>query len=307
MLTRAAASSIASGMPSKCRQIPATVDAFWSVSVKRWSTARARSLKSTIAPNESASAALSRRAASGVGTLSDGKRYVYSPAVRSGSRLVARIANLGQPANSAPATIAASVMTCSQLSRISKSALFLRYAISVSSSGRSGTSCTPSVDAIAATTKAGSPTGASATKQTAVSPVSLSAVPTCNAVWVFPMPPAPVSVTSRCSRTSRATSSSSTSRPTKLVRESGKFETPVSGQGPSGNAPPPRRRRDPECVAAASNSPRCSSLSASAFTKSASVSRCGVRRYPRSSAPMPFVLIRARSASASCESPAASR
>ena len=66
--------------------------------------------------------------------------------------------------------------------------------------------------------------GASATKQTAVSVVPLSAVPICNAVWVFPMPPAPVSVTSLCSRTSRVTSSSSVSRPTKLVSESGKFE-----------------------------------------------------------------------------------
>ena len=108
--------------------------------------------------------------------------------------------------------------------------------------------------------------------------ISLSAVATCSAVWVFPMPPAPVSVTSRWSCTSRAISPSSVSRPTKLVSASGKFDTTVSSQGPSLGALP-MRRRDPECVAA-SNSLRCSSLSASAPHKSARVSRCGVRRYP---------------------------
>ena len=181
-----------------------------------------------------------------------------------------------QQFNSASATIATCLITCSQLSRISSRLLFFRYASSVSSSGRFGTSCKPSADAIAAATKEGSPIGASPTKQTLPSAASLSAVATCNAVCVLPTPPAPVSVTSRWSRTCVAISSSSTSRPTKLVSASGRFAIGVSAQGPTATAAP--RRVNRERAALASNSARCSSSSASPRAKSMSVSRCGVRR-----------------------------
>ena len=214
--------------------------------------------------------------ASGDGTLNEGKRKVRSPAALSCSRLVARIRTRGQPISSVAATIAASTITCSQLSRISSNALFFRYVTSVSSNGRFGTSCTPSVEAIVAATNEGSLIGASPMKQVASSPASLSAIATCNAVCVLPMPPAPVSVTIRCSRTILAISSSSVSRPTKLVSASGRVAILVSGHGPTATEVP--RRTTSTRVAAASNMRRCSPLSASAPAKSTSVSGFGVRR-----------------------------
>ena len=150
--------------------------------------------------------------------LNDAKRYVHSPAVRSGSRLVARMRMRGQPAKMASATVAACAITCSQLSKINSSCLAFRKATSASSSGRLCASGARTAAAIAATTASLS-TGASPTKQTAQSPAALA--PTWSAVCVFPIPPVPVSVTRRCSRTSVAISSSSASRPTKLVNASG--------------------------------------------------------------------------------------
>ena len=50
---------------------------------------------------------------------SEGSRYLRSPAVTKGSRLVARIRTCGQLSSTAFATTAASCATCSQLSRIS--------------------------------------------------------------------------------------------------------------------------------------------------------------------------------------------
>ncbi len=102
-------------------------------------------------------------------------------------------------------------------------------------------------------------------------------------------------------------SSSSISRPTKLVGAIGRFEVRASGQGPTVTEALLRPPSNSERAAATSNSRHCPFLSASAVAKSASVPRCGVRRYPRSSALIPCALIPARSARASCESPAASR
>src|SRR5262249_45389577 len=71
-----------------------------------------------------------RQGASGAGN--DGTRTTLSPAIASRSRLDARIDNRGQLRMSASATRAASAMTCSQLSTISKSSLFLSANASVS-------------------------------------------------------------------------------------------------------------------------------------------------------------------------------
>ncbi len=67
-----------------------------------------------------------------------------------------------------------------------------------------------------------------------------------------------------------------------------------------------RRGRDGR-RAAASMAARCCGSSCNASTSSPSVSRCGALLTPRSSALIPSALIAARSASASCESPAARR
>ena len=206
-----------------------------------------------------------------------------------------------QPRKSASATFAASATTCSQLSRITSALFCRRNPVSVSMSGRFGNSWTRSAVAIAATTSLGSASGASSTSHRPSSAMSPRAVPTSNAVRVLPTPPVPVRVTIRCPRTSATISPSSESRPTKLVSAKGR----LLGRRVASLSMPGRRA--PGRVAAASNARRCSGPSVSASSRRMSVSRCGVRRSPRSSAPTPFALIRARSASASCESPAASR
>ncbi len=95
--------------PAECRpslrQSSATTGAFSSVSVKRWSTALARSAKSSIAAYARPSLAVIRSAASGDGTLREGSRYACSPATRSDSRLVARVAIPGQLRKSALPTV----------------------------------------------------------------------------------------------------------------------------------------------------------------------------------------------------------
>ena len=82
--TRAAASSMANGMPSRRRQISATVSASPSVIAKSGLARRARSLN-----NSTASSARDN----------DGTCQFTSPPTMRGSRLVARIATLEQPAS----------------------------------------------------------------------------------------------------------------------------------------------------------------------------------------------------------------
>jgi hypothetical protein len=88
------------------------------------------------------------------------------------------------------------------------------------------------------------------------------------------------------------------------VRVWGRFDVVGSERAPA------KSERRPLLIparAATSNSRSCSPVSAKARAKRAIVTRCGLRRYPRSNALTPCVLIRARSASSSCERPAASR
>ena len=86
--TRAAASSIARGSPSRRRVMRATLSAFSAVSSNSGTDSRARSTYSrTAAVDEIAS----RSVAVGSGTSSGGTRYSCSLVRRSGTRLVARI------------------------------------------------------------------------------------------------------------------------------------------------------------------------------------------------------------------------
>ena len=79
--TRAAASSMASGMPSSRRQISATVAALSSVTPNSGRAKRARSANSSTASSASGS---------------DGTRHVASPGTEIGSRLVTNSVSLGQ-------------------------------------------------------------------------------------------------------------------------------------------------------------------------------------------------------------------
>ena len=111
-VTRAAASSIANGMPSRRRQISATETRFAVPSVNSDRTATARSTKSWIAsdPNKASVSADT------VGTGSDGSANKRSPATPNPSRLVARTRTSGQRCRISDASRAASANKCSQLS-----------------------------------------------------------------------------------------------------------------------------------------------------------------------------------------------
>ena len=99
--TRAAASSIASGIPSRRLQISSTVAEFASVTTKSGRTRRARSANRSIASSP---------------IDSDGTRNVTSPGTPSGSRLVASSRSAGQAPSSSVVSAADASRRCSQLS-----------------------------------------------------------------------------------------------------------------------------------------------------------------------------------------------
>ena len=100
---RAAASSIASGMPSRRRQISVTAVVLSSVRWKSGRTWRARSVNNSMASSASDS---------------DRTRQVTSPATPIGSRLVVKSVNPGQAPNRATISAAHASSRCSQLSSI---------------------------------------------------------------------------------------------------------------------------------------------------------------------------------------------
>ena len=148
--TRAAASSIASGMPSSGRQIVRHSAAFARVSAKPGRVATARSAKSrTASPCEEPSAG------------SGGARPAAAPARRSRPRPAA--ARGSWPAAAGPArrpaagwqSRAHASSRCSQLSSASTSVRGRSASASVSSSGRPSSSVTPTADATRADTRSG--------------------------------------------------------------------------------------------------------------------------------------------------------
>ena len=126
-LTREAASSRASGTPSRRRQTWATAGAFSAVRAKPGATATARSTnRRTASPcarrpastwPRSPRARAWARAASG--RAREGTRQAVSPAIPSASRLVARTCTPGQARSTVSASRAQASRTCSQLSSTS--------------------------------------------------------------------------------------------------------------------------------------------------------------------------------------------
>ena len=113
---RAAASSIASGRPSRRRQISATAVALPSVRAKLGRTARARFRNSATAGEDASSSGDTVTPSAGGG--SGGTGYSLSARSPSTVRLVAKIVTPGQRASSSPRS-AAAWTTCSRLSRTS--------------------------------------------------------------------------------------------------------------------------------------------------------------------------------------------
>ena len=217
-LTRAAASSMASGKPSSRRQISATAPTFWPVSLNLGATAWARSVNSRT--EAYCPAVPASRAAPAGGTGSGGTGNSCSPLSLSMVRLVTRIFRPGAVASSSASSGAASV-TCSKLSSTSSSRL--RRYDTRSARSLSPEVFSPSPAAIAPGTRSADGTDASSMNRTPSAKPSRSRPAASTASRVFPEPPGPVRVTSRTPspRTRASTAAISCSRPTSGVGGTG--------------------------------------------------------------------------------------
>ena len=177
---RAAASSMASGMPSRRSQIWTSASR-WPSGVNDASVAHARSQNnSTAAPSAS----------------SEGTRQTRSPRTRNASRLVARTCRFEQCAISCSTRTPTSSTRCSQLSITTQQTTL---ADPIDDRCRATIASPPTrtgnVDATAPTTAPVSETGARSTKNTPWSKSARWRWPNSIAARVLPTPPVPVSVT----------------------------------------------------------------------------------------------------------------
>ena len=172
-------------------------------------------------------------------------RTRHSPAIRSGSRLVATIRRAGAAASSSASGRAASGSSCSRLSRTTWVRFSpIRVAIAAALAPEA-----PRRSAISGHDQCGSRTGASGTKT--VPPSASSARNRASSIEnrVLPVPPGPTIVSTRGSRSSQreAASKSSRSRPRNCVAGVGQVDgarRPQRGERPrcrAGTAGPERR------------------------------------------------------------------
>ena len=234
ILTRAAASSIASGKPSSRRQISTIAEALSSVNSKPTLASAARCANSATAPNWYSSSSGGRRGPLGRPRVGTGNSR--SPRTRSEERLVMRNLRRGATAINS-ATNDAALMTCSKLSRISKSCLSRSPSCRLAATPRPAISRTPNVSAMTSGTWVGSLTD-SGTKKAPCSNSSTTSAAICSASRVLPIPPGPVSVTSRVStrRSSCRPCSSSRSRPISAVGCAGRLFGRASSVFSGGNS-----------------------------------------------------------------------
>ena len=213
-LIRAAASSIASGRPSSRCTIRVIAAALSSSMMKCGATAAARAANRRI--DSQSTTSLGTVSTPGSGTRRGATGNSCSPEMRSGARLVITIrSSIVSP--SRPATIDPASGSCSKLSRTRRTLRSRRKPARCSNKGMSRESCSPSCWAIDDGTSAASRIAASATKCTPSGNSSTTMVANSIASRVLPLPPGPVSVSSRLPASNRRSSVSSCSRPTKLV------------------------------------------------------------------------------------------
>ncbi len=235
--TRAAASSIASGMPSRRRQTCATAGALPASRRKDGSTAAARSTKRRTESHAAISSRESARRASG--TASGATGNCASPATCSGSRLEARMVKPGADCSSCLASSAQACTRCSQLSRIRSMRRPRAYLTNASITGRPASSFTPSTEATACGTRAASARGASSTSHTPSGKSASTSRPTCSARRVLPVPPTLVRVVRREAPSVAARFAISRSRPMKLLRGAGRLWLSAAAPGsPSASCAP---------------------------------------------------------------------
>ena len=215
---RAAASSIASGRPSRPMQISATAGALAAVSANSGSTAWARATNSATA----GLAASDSRAPSafGSGSSNGGIGTSCSPPIRSGLRLdTSTFSRLAIPRIAA--TAGAASVTCSKLSSTSSRCLSRRWSPRASTTDSPGTVGTSRTSAIASGTSSASDTAASSTKYTPPEKRSLIRDASSIDSRVLPVPPGPVRVTTRTSGSNRTTGISSSWRSRPISGEEG--------------------------------------------------------------------------------------
>ena len=160
-MTRAAASSMASGSPSSLRAMAATAGAFSSSRVNPGTAAAARSANRRTDSQAASNAAVGRSSSSG--TASGGTGHSCSPETRSDERLLTRI-RTALVSCSSRVTTGAPASRCSKLSRTIRSCRSRNWLTRCSIKGRSLASCSPMLWAIVEGTSPGSRIGASGTK-----------------------------------------------------------------------------------------------------------------------------------------------
>ena len=219
-MTRAAASSIASGRPSSRRHTSATASAFASPSANLGATACARSRNNCAASYSATPLAVD--GASGP-AVRGSTRTDCSTGKPSGARLVISSARRGHAA----ANRASSAPASSRYSKPSRTSSSSRGRRCINSRSRvlPFDSRMPSARAIVAATSRWSRTGARSTKNTPSGKLVCAAAATVNASRVLPTPLGPVRVT-RCPSPPSclrrfATTAVSCSRPTSDVAGTG--------------------------------------------------------------------------------------
>ena len=216
---RAAANSMANGMPSSRRQIRPATEVVRSSPASAAPCCAARSVNSRTASELPIACAVS----SSAGVSRDGTRWTYSPAMPSGSRLVASSTMFGQLRSRASASLAHASMTCSQLSSSTRRLCRPTASTSVSAAARPSSTGMPSTLATVTATSSGSCRGARSTNHTPSPEPSKSPAANWSASRVLPAPPEPVRVKRREAAIKRLTSLSSASRPMKLDAWTGRL------------------------------------------------------------------------------------
>ena len=265
---RAAANSMASGRPSRHRQISATAAALPLVRAKPGRTARARSTNNATAGEAAASA--TEAVPEPVGSGSGGTGYSRSARNPSAVRLVAKIASPWQRASSSPRSGAAWT-TCSMLSRTSSQAPSPNVSASTSNGEPVRARSAPAARPMAARTSPGSVTASRGTSTVTAPNRSRSRSPTATASRVLPTPPGPVSVTSR-----------TLGRPSSLATSPMVRSRPISDVVLTGSRPGPRGPPGGGgCAGAAGAAPLAVNRSLSSTARSSRTSRpssAGVRK-----------------------------
>ena len=210
---RAAASSMASGSPSRRAQMAATAAALSAPRTKSGRTAWARSMNRATASFAARPARSPARCGSGRARGWTG--YSRSPARWRTSRLVTSTLRPEHRASSSWTTGAAGT-TCSKLSRTSSRRSAPIRSATASTRFRVPSSTTPRTVAMALGTSAGSPIGESPTHAAPAGYVPRAAWAAAMLSRVLPVPPGPVRVSRRVVARSRLTSATSRARPMKL-------------------------------------------------------------------------------------------